>query len=106
MLLGTEYIKGATDGVPEAIQVADRWHLLKNLHETLERYLDRDQACLKAAAEKEPDVAKIEPSNSNFQLQAAITPEKPNPEAEISPPTPLTKAQQDKLARRTKHLAL
>lgn len=102
---GTEYIKGATEGAPEAIQVADRWHLLKNLHETLERYLEGDQACLKAAAEKEPDVTKIEPSHPNFQSQAAITPEEPHPEAEISPSTPLTKAQQDKLARRTKRLA-
>jgi len=34
---GTEYIKGATEGAPDAIQVADRWHLLKNLREALQR---------------------------------------------------------------------
>lgn len=102
---GTEYIKGATDGAPEAIQVADRWHLLNNLRETLERYLDRDQACLKAAADKEPDEAKIDQSGPDFQSQDAVTPEAPSPEAEIPPPSHLTKAQQDKLARQTKRLA-
>lgn len=29
---GTEYIKGVTAGVPDAVQVADRWHLLKNIN--------------------------------------------------------------------------
>ncbi len=48
---GTDYIKGATAGAPEATQVADRWHLLKNLHEALERLLTEKPACLKAVAE-------------------------------------------------------
>lgn len=37
----TEYARGATDGAPQAVQVADRWHLLGNLRKTLERMLDR-----------------------------------------------------------------
>jgi transposase len=37
----TEFTRGATDGAPAAIQVADRWHLLTNLRETLERMLQR-----------------------------------------------------------------
>ncbi|MEO8392156.1 MAG: hypothetical protein ABI700_04105 [Chloroflexota bacterium] len=34
-----EYAKRITGGAPQAIQVADRWHLLKNLSEVVERAL-------------------------------------------------------------------
>ncbi|MBA3533759.1 MAG: ISL3 family transposase [Ardenticatenales bacterium] len=37
----TEYARGATGGAPEAIQVADRWHLLSNLREAVTRLLNR-----------------------------------------------------------------
>jgi len=34
-----DYWRGATDGAPQAQQVIDRWHLLKNLREAIERLL-------------------------------------------------------------------
>jgi transposase len=37
----TEYARGAALGAPEAQHVLDRWHLVRNLRETLERLLDR-----------------------------------------------------------------
>lgn len=40
----TEYTKGATAGAPTAIQVADRFHLLMNLREAVERLLDRNRS--------------------------------------------------------------
>jgi transposase len=40
----TEYMRGATVGAPDAIQVADRFHLLTNLREALERLLERNRA--------------------------------------------------------------
>jgi transposase len=36
-----DYIKGATEGAPQAVQVADRWHLLRNLGDAMRRMVDR-----------------------------------------------------------------
>jgi transposase len=35
------YAEGIRQGAPQALQIADRWHLLKNLSETLKQLLDR-----------------------------------------------------------------
>lgn len=37
----TEYAKGASEGAPNAQQVADRWHLLLNVRQMVERLLSR-----------------------------------------------------------------
>lgn len=42
-LRSTEYTRGATQGAPQAVQVADRFHLLMNLREALERVLERNR---------------------------------------------------------------
>ena len=44
------YAEGARQGAPGATQVADRWHVLANLRDALERLLTRHQAALTAAA--------------------------------------------------------
>jgi transposase len=44
------YAEAARKGAPQAVQVADRWHLLQNLVEALERCLLRFRPSLKAAA--------------------------------------------------------
>lgn len=44
------YAEGARLGAPQALQVADRWHLLKNIRETLERLLTRYHLALRRAA--------------------------------------------------------
>ncbi|MHB8644351.1 MAG: ISL3 family transposase [Thermomicrobiales bacterium] len=43
------YADGATRGAPDAVQVADRFHLLKNLGDALERFLQQKRAALKQA---------------------------------------------------------
>jgi transposase len=44
------YAEAARKGAPQAVQVADRWHLIQNLVEALERCLLRFRPALKAAA--------------------------------------------------------
>lgn len=43
----TEYARGIKEGAPQAVQVADRWHLLLNMREMLKRYLTRIYGHLK-----------------------------------------------------------
>jgi transposase len=61
---GTTYADGATGGAPQALQIADRWHLLHNLGEALEKVLVRHYAELKRAFVGEtehPPTGPVEP---------------------------------------------
>src|SRR5262245_20953050 len=58
---GDEYIKGASQGAPRAVQVADRFHLLVNVREALTRAVDRHhnhvlEAAKAVAASQEPEL--------------------------------------------------
>ena len=55
------YQRGSTKGAPEAIQVTDRWHLLKNLGEAMRKILDREYSALKKVREANRETRAAEP---------------------------------------------
>jgi transposase len=90
---GDEYIKGASEGAPQAIQVADRWHLLKNLRESLERVVNRYQGRVR-------DAARATISLSSGQVATDSCPEPAQGPDWNRPSTKYHERQQQRRARR------
>lgn len=61
------FADGASAGAPQAIQVADRWHLTQNLGEVLQRVLARHPAALRTAAQELPANCTSHPPSSPDQ---------------------------------------
>jgi len=93
-----DYIDGATRGAPNAIQVADRFHLLQNLREAAQRLLERHQAALRSVC--------TPASTTNAAASSDLSPIAPPPvEATTTvptatPPTRLERMRQERRARR------
>lgn len=69
---GDDYTKGATEGAPQAIQVADRFHLLHNLHAALVRAADRHHAQVATAAKA--TAASVQPEADEPRKAAGMEP--------------------------------
>src|SRR3712207_1145272 len=85
-----EYADGASRGAPTAIQVADRFHLLQNLREALQRFLEHHQALLRQATAP-PQPVDLAPSSA--APSAAPASDDGAQVAPASSATPTTKAE-------------
>jgi transposase len=86
------YSKAASEGAPEAQQVADRWHLLKNVREAVERLLERHLPVITNAiksADTNPE--RMADAALRGGVGTTTTPE-PTPQESPQPPAPPRKA--------------
>jgi transposase len=99
------YSEGARVGAPKAVEVADRFHLVKNLGEALERFLHGKHNLLQQAATQPSEPQPSEPQEELCQSPPApVTCVPPSDPPEEMPATALrtspTKAQQESQDRR------
>jgi transposase len=72
------YAEGIRRGAPQAMQVADRFHLRKNASDALERYLTRQHAALRQAAQGDAAVG-------DGAVEVAMPPDQAVPAADEQP---------------------
>jgi transposase len=97
------YAKAIATAAPDAVQVADRWHLLANCRETLVRVLDRHHLAIAQAMEAWPS------HTADSHQDAAQSLGHPAPTVDPPPgmsaeSTPLSKNQQQSVDRRAKRV--
>jgi transposase len=84
------FAEGAREGAPQAIQVADRFHVHQNLGDALQRMLQRYPAALRMAAQAKTDATELEavpPASISEELTADRVQPNPATSATSSPAT-------------------
>jgi transposase len=97
------YAQAATEGASQAKQVADRWHLLKNLREAVERVLERHSAVVGAAlktTETPAESARNAVVPDTGAATAPVEPTPPQPPSEPLVDSPRLQAEPSKRQKR------
>ncbi len=66
------YAEGITRGAPQALQVADRWHLLQNVGDATERLLGRQHAALRQIGTDAAYAPSFQPEKRH-EIQSLVT---------------------------------
>lgn len=66
-----DYAEGSRCGAPTAVQVADRFHLIKNIREMLERLLERNYISLKKAADQVTQALNADEASLSISVSSA-----------------------------------
>jgi transposase len=98
------YSQAASEAASQAQQVADRWHLLKNVREAIERVFERHLPVITEALKPaDPDPKSGADASPGGKPDAATTPE-PTPQVSPSPPIPVSPRHEAALAKRERRV--
>jgi transposase len=97
----SSYADAVKRALPHATQVADRYHLVQNLREHLQQFLDRKRTCLPESADSPLEAVSTEDRNraSALETQTSVRTSRPSastasasstdqPEAQVQPELP------------------
>lgn len=99
----SDYAPAAVEAAPNAQQVADRWHLLKNLREAIERLFERQSGTIEQAlkaADPGPGIVEVPTATPAAEDRPAAELSSPPPPDDPAPASPRQQAELVKRQRR------